>query len=197
MRVGFEVNGKPVEVTVEPRTSLADCLRDRLRLTGTHLGCEHGVCGACTVIVDGAAVRSCLMLAVQAGGSHIVTVEGLSRDDSLTPLQTAFRKHHALQCGFCTPGMLTTAHALLTEEPDADADRIRSVLSGNLCRCTGYIPVVEAVLEARAAYRTSPASPHPNPPPPAGEGVRRTPAPTENPPPQAGEGRVGAGSGAP
>jgi aerobic-type carbon monoxide dehydrogenase small subunit (CoxS/CutS family) len=192
MRVAFEVNGKPAEVDVEPRTSLADCLRDRLRLTGTHLGCEHGVCGACTVIVDGAAVRSCLMLVVQAEGSHVVTVEGLSREDGLTPLQSAFRKHHALQCGFCTPGMLTTAHALLTEEPDADADRIRSVLSGNLCRCTGYIPIVEAVLEARAAYRAAPASPHPNPPPPAGEGGPRTAPPTENPPPQAGEGRVGA-----
>ena len=153
MRVGFAVNGRPVELEVEPRTSLADCLRDHLRLTGTHLGCEHGVCGACTVIVDDAAVRSCLMLAVQAEGSHIVTVEGLSQEDGLSPLQTAFRKHHALQCGFCTPGMLTTAHALLSEEPDADADRIRSVLSGNLCRCTGYIPIVEAVLEARAAYR--------------------------------------------
>ena len=153
MPVSFTVNGQPVEVEVEPRTSLADCLRDGLRLTGTHIGCEHGVCGACTVIVDGAAVRSCLMLAVQAEGSNIVTVEGLSREEGLTPLQAAFRKHHALQCGFCTPGMLTTAHVLLSEEPDADADRIRSVLSGNLCRCTGYIPIVEAVLEARAAYR--------------------------------------------
>ena len=153
MPVGFTVNGKPVTVEVEPRTSLADCLRDKLRLTGTHLGCEHGVCGACTVIVDGAAVRSCLLLAVQAEGSDIVTVEGLSQEEGLTPLQTAFRKHHALQCGFCTPGMLTTAHALLSEEPNADEERIRSVLSGNLCRCTGYIPIVEAVLEARAAYR--------------------------------------------
>jgi carbon-monoxide dehydrogenase small subunit len=153
MPVAFTINGNPVEVAVEPRTSLADCLRYALRLTGTHIGCEHGVCGACTVIVDGAAVRSCLMLAVQAEGSSIVTVEGLSQDDGLTPLQTAFRKHHALQCGFCTPGMLTTAHALLSEEPDADEVRIRSVLSGNLCRCTGYIPIVDAVLEARAAYR--------------------------------------------
>lgn len=153
MPVGFTVNGKPVEVNVEPRTSLADCLRHVLRLTGTHVGCEHGVCGACTVIVDGAAVRSCLMLAVQAEGSSVVTVEGLSQEDGLTPLQTAFRKHHALQCGFCTSGMLITAHALLSEEPDADETRIRSVLSGNLCRCTGYIPIVEAVLDARAAYR--------------------------------------------
>ena len=153
MPVAFTINGNPVEVAVDPRTSLADCLRYALRLTGTHIGCEHGVCGACTVIVDGAAVRSCLMLAVQAEGSSIVTVEGLSQDDGLTPLQTAFRKHHALQCGFCTPGMLTTAHALLSEEPDADEVRIRSVLSGNLCRCTGYIPIVDAVLEARAAYR--------------------------------------------
>jgi aerobic-type carbon monoxide dehydrogenase small subunit (CoxS/CutS family) len=153
MRVTFDVNGNAVEVDVEPRLHLADCLREVLGLTGTHLGCEHGACGACTVIVDGAAVRSCLMLAVQAEGSSIVTVEGLSNEAALTPLQAAFRKHHALQCGFCTPGMLTTAHALLTEEPEADAERIRSALSGNLCRCTGYIPIVEAVLEARAAYR--------------------------------------------
>lgn len=155
MKVAFEVNGKALEVDVEPRLSLADCLRDVLGLTGTHLGCEHGVCGACTVIVDGEAVRSCLTLAVQVAGENIVTVEGLSRDDDLTPLQAAFRKHHALQCGFCTPGMVNTAHALLSEEPNADADRVREVLSGNICRCTGYVPIVEAVLEARAAYRTA------------------------------------------
>src|SRR5579859_2659762 len=131
MPIKFEVNGKPVEVEVEPRLTLADCLRHKLRLTGTHVGCEHGVCGACTVLVDGAAVRSCLML----------------------PLQASFRKHHALQCGFCTPGMITTAHALLSEEPNCDADRVREVLSGNLCRCTGYISIVEAVLDARSAYR--------------------------------------------
>jgi aerobic-type carbon monoxide dehydrogenase small subunit (CoxS/CutS family) len=152
MRVQFEVNGRAVEVDVEPRLTLADCLRHRLRLTGTHLGCEHGVCGACTVIVDGAAVRSCLMLAVQADGAKVVTVEGLSHDEGLTPLQASFRKHHALQCGFCTPGMITTAHALLSQEPDCDVARVREVLSGNLCRCTGYISIVEAVLEARSAY---------------------------------------------
>ena len=154
MPVQFEVNGKPVEVEVEPRLTLADCLRHELRLTGTHVGCEHGVCGACTVIVDGAAVRSCLMLAVQAEGAKIVTIEGLnSADGELTPLQASFRRHHALQCGFCTPGFLTTAHALLSEEPDADEERVREVLSGNLCRCTVYIPIIEAVLDARAAYR--------------------------------------------
>ncbi len=152
MRIEFQVNGTAVAAEVEPRTSLVDFLRDTLRLTGTHIGCEHGVCGTCTVIVGGAAVRSCLMLAVQAEGEKVITVEGLSNDDALTPLQAAFRKHHALQCGFCTPGMLTTAHALLSHEPKADAERVRKVLSGNLCRCTGYIPIVEAVLEARAAY---------------------------------------------
>ena len=159
MRVEFQVNGTAVAAEVEPRTSLVDFLRDTLRLTGTHIGCEHGVCGACTVIVGGDAVRSCLMLAVQAEGEKIITVEGLSNDEALPPLQAAFRKHHALHCGFCTPGMLTTAHALLTQEPKADADRVRAVLSGNLCRCTGYIPIVEAVLEARAAYADEEATP--------------------------------------
>jgi carbon-monoxide dehydrogenase small subunit len=153
MSTKFEVNGKAVEVEVEPRMSLADCLRHELQLTGTHLACEHGVCGACTVLIDGEAVRSCLTLAVQVEGRKVVTVEGLSNDDALSPLQAAFRRHNALQCGFCTPGMITTAHALLTEEPDCDADRVREVLSGNLCRCTGYIPIIEAVLEARAAYK--------------------------------------------
>jgi aerobic-type carbon monoxide dehydrogenase small subunit (CoxS/CutS family) len=153
MPVRFEVNGNSVSVDVEPRMTLADCLRHVLRLTGTHVGCEHGVCGACTILVDGAAVRACLLLAVQAEGSKVVTIEGLSNDHELTPLQASFRRHHALQCGFCTPGMITTAHALLSEEPDADADRIREVLSGNLCRCTGYISIIEAVLDARAAYK--------------------------------------------
>src|SRR6188508_2999257 len=117
MATNFEVNGKPVSVNVEARTTLADCLRHSLGLTGTHVGCEHGVCGACTVIVDGVAVRSCLMLAVQAEDTEVQTVEGLANGDVLAPLQAAFRKHHALQCGFCTPGMLMTGHALLTIEP--------------------------------------------------------------------------------
>jgi len=153
MSIQFEVNGNAVGVEAEARITLADCLRHELGLTGTHVGCEHGVCGACTVLVNGDAVRSCLMLAVQAEGSKVVTIEGLSNDQELTALQTSFRKHHALQCGFCTPGMITTAHALLTEEPDCDADRVREVLSGNICRCTGYISIVEAVLDARSAYR--------------------------------------------
>jgi len=148
----FTVNGADCSVSVEARTSLADCLRHELKLTGTHLGCEHGVCGACTIIVNGEAVRYCLMLAAQADGCDIVTVEGLSSGDDLGPLQMAFRRHHALQCGFCTPGILTTAHALLSAEPDADAERVREVLSGNICRCTGYVPIVEAILDARKAY---------------------------------------------
>ena len=152
MKIDFTLNGKAGSADVPPRTTLADCIRHHHMQTGTHIGCEHGVCGACTVIVDGAAVRSCLMLAAQAEGASVVTVEGISRDDELSELQKSFRRHHALQCGFCTPGMLTTAHALLSEEPDADRDRIREVLSGNVCRCTGYVPIVEAVYEARAAY---------------------------------------------
>jgi len=151
--VRFTLNGRRTEARVPARTTLADCLRHHLELTGTHVGCEHGACGACTVIVDGAAVRSCLMLAVQAEGADVTTVEGLSRPDGLTPLQAAFRRYHALQCGFCTPGMLATAHALLTENPEVDREQIRAALSGNLCRCTGYIPIVEAVYAARAAYR--------------------------------------------
>jgi carbon-monoxide dehydrogenase small subunit len=152
VKVRFEVNGRPAEADVAPRTTLCDCLRHHLGFTGTHAGCEHGVCGACTVIVNGEAVRSCLLLAVQASGGCIVTVEGLADGEDLSPLQRAFQKHHALQCGFCTSGMLTTLHALLSDEPEADEARIRDVLSGNLCRCTGYIPIVEAALEARAHY---------------------------------------------
>src|SRR5262249_26091659 len=147
--IKLTVNGKGYEAEVEPRTTLADCLRHELKLTGTHVGCEHGVCGACTIIIDGAAMRSCLMFAVQADGADITTVEGLAQGDALGPLQASFRKHHALQCGFCTAGILTTAHVLLSEEPDADEERIREVLSGNICRCTGYVQIVEAVLDAR------------------------------------------------
>ena len=151
--IAVTVNGEDVRESVDARWTLVDFLRENLALTGSHVGCEHGVCGACTVIVDGAAVRSCLILAVQAEDSKVVTVEGLSNDDDLTPLQKSFRRHHALQCGFCTPCMITTAHVLLSEEPDCDADRVREVLSGNLCRCTGYISIVEAVLDARSAYK--------------------------------------------
>jgi aerobic-type carbon monoxide dehydrogenase small subunit (CoxS/CutS family) len=152
MNISLILNGSATSGEVVPRLTLADFLRDHAGLTGTHLGCEHGACGACTVIVDGLAVRSCLMLAVQADGSEIVTVEGLAGNDDLSPLQLAFKKHHALQCGFCTPGILTTMHALLTAEPEANEARIREVLSGNICRCTGYIPIVHAVMEARGAY---------------------------------------------
>jgi aerobic-type carbon monoxide dehydrogenase small subunit (CoxS/CutS family) len=152
--IALTVNGQSVEISIEPRLTLATLLRRYLRLTGTHLGCEHGVCGACTVIVDGDAVRSCLVLAVQADGSEVTTVEGLAHGERLSPLQSAFKKHHALQCGFCTPGILTTMHALLNEEPDPSEERVRQVLSGNICRCTGYLPIVKAVLEAAATYRT-------------------------------------------
>ncbi len=152
MEISLTVNGLPRIVTVSARATLAEALREGLGLTGTHVGCEHGVCGACTVVMNGAAVRSCLTLAVQAEGAEILTVEGLGTAEHLNPLQAAFRKHHALQCGFCTPGLLTTLHALLTEEPHATEERIREVVSGNLCRCTGYLAIVEAALEAREAY---------------------------------------------
>jgi aerobic-type carbon monoxide dehydrogenase small subunit (CoxS/CutS family) len=142
------INGKAVESAVEPRMTLADYLRHVLRLTGTHVGCEHGICGACTVIVDDKAVRSCLMFAVQASGKSIVTVEGLSDGEELSPLQAAFQRHHALQCGFCTAGILTTARAFLKEEPSPSADRVREVISGNICRCTGYVNIVDAILDA-------------------------------------------------
>lgn len=152
-KLSVSVNGRSVHAEVESRLTLADFLRRDLRLTGTHLGCEHGVCGACTILVNGRAVRSCLMFAVQAEGTQIVTVEGLSTGECLSPLQTSFQEHHALQCGFCTPGILTTMHALLTAEPEANADRVRDVLSGNICRCTGYVAIVDAVLAAAPAYR--------------------------------------------
>jgi carbon-monoxide dehydrogenase small subunit len=144
--VTMTVNGRRVSADLEPRVSLADFLREQLNLTGTHLGCEHGVCGACTVIVDGAAVRSCLLFAVQLEGAAVTTVEGLAPEGELTDLQRAFREHHALQCGFCTPGFLTTAHAFLQENARPTVEEVRAALSGNVCRCTGYLGIVEAVV---------------------------------------------------
>ena len=152
LHVSTTINGEPEEFLCEYDETMLDALRNRLGLTGSKEGCSSGDCGACSVTLNGRLVCACLMLAVQADGEKIVTIEGLSNDQALTPLQAAFRKNHALQCGFCTPGMITTAHALLTKEPQADAKRVREVLSGNICRCTGYISIIEAVLEARAAY---------------------------------------------
>jgi aerobic-type carbon monoxide dehydrogenase small subunit (CoxS/CutS family) len=149
MEVELIVNGYRYEAPVEPQRTLADFLRDDLRLTGTHLGCEHGVCGACTVIVDGQAVRSCLMFAVQADGSEVMTIEGLEKDGKLHPLQEAFRDCHSFQCGFCTPGFVMTAVALIEEGTvPASEEELREELSGNLCRCTGYQSIVEGVAEA-------------------------------------------------
>jgi len=146
--IGITVNGRFYEKTVEVRKTLADFLRDDLDLTGTHLGCEHGVCGACTVIVDGAAVRSCLLFAAQMHGHDIQTVEGLADGDTLNPLQEAFHEHHALQCGFCTPGFLMTLTCFLRECPDPSEAQVREAISGNLCRCTGYLNIVKAALAA-------------------------------------------------
>ncbi|MEZ5122862.1 MAG: (2Fe-2S)-binding protein [Solirubrobacterales bacterium] len=154
MRIALTVNGRAVQADVEARRHLADVLREDLGLRGTHLGCEHGVCGACTVLVDGEPARSCLLLAVQADGCAITTVEGLAADGRLHPLQEAFREHHALQCGFCTPGFLLTADHLLRERPDLDDEaEIREALAGNLCRCTGYHNIVDAVRDAAARMR--------------------------------------------
>jgi carbon-monoxide dehydrogenase small subunit len=154
MRVTFQLNGEPVEVDVEPRMHLADCLRDALRQTGTHLGCEHGVCGACTVMLDGRTVRSCLLFAAQADGAEVTTIEGIATDEALHPLQMAFQQHHALQCGFCTPGMILAALELLRDNAEPSDEEIRVGLSGNLCMCTGYVNIVRAV---RAAARNGKA----------------------------------------
>jgi carbon-monoxide dehydrogenase small subunit len=147
------VNGKAHVRLVEPRLTLADFLRHELGLTGTHLGCEHGVCGACTVLVDGRSARSCLMFAVQASGRAVTTVEGLTPDDGLSPLQQAFVDNHGLQCGFCTPGMLVTLTELLRETPDPTEQEVREALTGNLCRCTGYAGIVAAALDAAQRLR--------------------------------------------
>jgi len=147
--ITLTVNGVRHRRTAEVRKHLGDFLRQDLGLTGTHLGCEHGVCGACTIIIDGEAARSCLMLAVQADGASVVTVEGLAAaDGALHPIQQAFRDKHGLQCGFCTPGMLTTLAAFLAEQPRADEAAIRDAISGNICRCTGYESIVDAALQA-------------------------------------------------
>lgn len=155
------VNGAPHRRNVEPRLLLSDFLRHELGLTGTHVGCEHGVCGACTVLLDGEPVRSCLMLAVQTDGHEVSTVEGLAANGKLHPIQQAFHEAHALQCGFCTPGVLMTLVAFLRDQPGADEAAIREGLSGNLCRCTGYQSMVEAVLlaAARARDASAPGSP--------------------------------------
>jgi carbon-monoxide dehydrogenase small subunit len=153
VEISLTVNGERVKRAVQARTSLADFLRNELELTGTHLGCEHGVCGACTVRVDGEIVRGCLMFAAQADGCEVDTVEGLSDSREIEELQSAFVLHNALQCGFCTPGVLMAAQALLRDEPHPSRERIREYLSGNYCRCTGYqaiVDAIEAVAKARA-----------------------------------------------
>ena len=160
--VRVTVNGRMCESQVEPRASLAELLRDDLDLTGTHVGCEHGVCGACTVLLDGEPVRSCLLLAVQAEGRSVMTVEALAAPDgTLHPLQQAFMDRHALQCGFCTPGILVTALAYLREHPSPSDEEIREMLAGNLCRCTGYHFIVDAVAEAAKALAAAPPVPRP------------------------------------
>jgi carbon-monoxide dehydrogenase small subunit len=136
------------ERQVEPRKHLADFLRDDLELIGTHVGCEHGICGSCTVLMNGEPVRSCLIFAVQADGAEIMTIEGLARDGKLHPLQEAFQEHHGLQCGFCTPGMLMTTYHLLQENPDPTKEEVREAVSGVLCRCTGYKQIIESVMAA-------------------------------------------------
>jgi carbon-monoxide dehydrogenase small subunit len=146
--VQVTINGEVYREACEPRRTLADFIRKDCGLTGTHLGCEHGVCGACTVRLDGQTVRSCLMLAVQAEGASITTIEGLSDGVELSPLQQAFHDNHGLQCGFCTPGMLLTAQELLEQNPDPTEDEVRDRLAGNLCRCTGYEFIVDSVLDA-------------------------------------------------
>lgn len=155
--ITLTVNGQAYERSVEVRRTLADFLRDDLSLTGTHLGCEHGVCGACTILFNGEAVRSCLMLAVQADGATLMTVEGLAQGDQLHPLQQTFQEQHALQCGFCTPGFLMTAYAFLKETPTPTQAQVRDAISGNICRCTGYLPIIQAIFQAAA--RVKPLSP--------------------------------------
>lgn len=157
--VALTVNGRRREARVDPRSTLADLLRTSFALTGTHLGCEHGVCGACTVLVDGASARSCLLFAWQVHGRDVVTVEGLAGDEPLGPLQAACRDSHSFQCGFCTPGMLVAASELLAANPDPTEPEVREALSGNLCRCTGYDSIVAGVLLAASRARGSAVGP--------------------------------------
>jgi carbon-monoxide dehydrogenase small subunit len=156
--VALTVNGDSHRHTVESRKTLADFLREDCQLTGTHLGCEHGVCGACTVLLDGQAIRSCLVLAVQARGRQITTIEGLAPDGELTPVQQAFIDNHGLQCGFCTPGFIMSVTALLARNPDPDDDELRDGLSGNLCRCTGYQGILKAARQAAATLQAGAVS---------------------------------------
>lgn len=159
MQVSTTVNGRPVSEDVEPRLLLVHFLRERLGLTGTHIGCETSYCGACTVLLDGRAVKSCTMLAAQAEGAEVTTIEGLATGDDLHPMQEAFSVHHGLQCGYCTPGMILAAVALLADDPNPTDEQIRIGLDGNLCRCTGYEPIVRAVEDAAARMRGEPAAP--------------------------------------
>jgi carbon-monoxide dehydrogenase small subunit len=151
--VRLTVNGTPVERTVPARRSLAELLREDLRLTGTHVGCEHGVCGACTVLVDGHTARSCLLFAAQLEGAQVTTIEGLTPAAGLSQLQDSFRQCHGLQCGFCTPAMIVTAHELLTENPAPSREEIREAIAGNLCMCTGYVSIVQAIEQAATRLR--------------------------------------------
>ena len=152
--LSIKINGEDVIADVEPRLSLADFIRDHRRLTGTHLGCEHGVCGACTVLMNGEPVRSCITFAAVADGTEITTIEGFDEDEPMTQLRQAFHENHALQCGYCTPGMLVAARDIVTRLPDADEDRVRLELAGNLCRCTGYVGIVRAILSVLEQRRS-------------------------------------------
>src|SRR5881628_459681 len=157
--IALTVNGKEVTGSIEPRTHLADFIREKLNLTGTHLGCEHGVCGACTVLIDGIPARSCITYALACEGADVTTIEGLDDDEVTVELRAAFTREHALQCGYCTPGMLVSARDLVLRLPDADERRIRVGLSGNLCRCTGYVGIVRAVQSVIEARRASSIAP--------------------------------------
>ena len=178
--LSLTVNGRPVEAVVEPRMHLADFLRDVLRLTGTHLGCEHGVCGACTVLIDGAPARSCIAYAISCDGADVRTIEGFDHDSLMQALRHSFTRHHALQCGYCTPGMLITSHDIVRRLPEADEARVREELSGNLCRCTGYVGIVEAVgavLAEPPARANGTLGPAADPSAPGHDGGERSTAP--------------------